>query len=71
MKIAAGWMIDRLGWRGRSLDGGRAAVHERQALVLVNRGAASGADVVALANAIRDDVAARFGIVLEAEPVLV
>jgi UDP-N-acetylmuramate dehydrogenase len=70
-KLAAGWMIDRLGWRGRALEGSRAAVHERQALVLVNRGAAGGGDVLALATAIRADVAARFGVDLEIEPVVV
>jgi UDP-N-acetylmuramate dehydrogenase len=67
VKLAAGWLIDRCGWKGRAL--GAAAVHERQALVLVNRGGASGADVLALANAIRADVRARFGVELEAEPV--
>lgn len=67
VKLAAGWLIDRCGWKGRSL--GAAAVHERQALVLVNRGGASGADVLALAHAIRRDVLERFGVELEAEPV--
>jgi UDP-N-acetylmuramate dehydrogenase len=67
VKLAAGWLIDRCGWKGRAL--GAAAVHERQALVLVNRGGASGADVLALADAIRRDVSARFGVELEAEPV--
>ena len=68
-KLAAGWLIDRCGWKGRSL--GRAGVYPRQALVLVNQGGASGADVLALANAIRADVRARFGVELEQEPVLV
>jgi UDP-N-acetylmuramate dehydrogenase len=62
-------MIDRCGWKGRAL--GAAGVHERQALVLVNRGGASGADVLALARAIQRDVQARFGVELEAEPVCV
>jgi UDP-N-acetylmuramate dehydrogenase len=48
---------------------GAAAVHERQALVLVNRGGASGAEVLALARAIQHDVRDRFGVELEAEPV--
>jgi UDP-N-acetylmuramate dehydrogenase len=48
---------------------GAAGVHERQALVLVNRGGASGAEVLALAGAIRRDVSARFGVELEVEPV--
>ena len=67
VKLAAGWLIDRCGWKGRAL--GAAAVHERQALVLVNRGGASGAEVLALAQAIQRDVLARFGVELEAEPV--
>ncbi len=72
-KLPAGWLVDRCGWRGASLPGGsgRAAVHERQALVLVNRGGATGAEVLALADAIRDGVAERFGVVLEPEPLVV
>ena len=67
MKLAAGWLIDQCGWKGRAM--GAAAVHERQALVLVNRGGASGAEVLALAQAIQRDVRERFGVELEAEPV--
>jgi UDP-N-acetylmuramate dehydrogenase len=66
-KLAAGWLIDRCGWKGRSIGG--AAVHDRQALVLVNRGGASGAQILELADAIKRDVHARFGVELEAEPV--
>lgn len=68
-KLAAGWLIDRCGWKGRNL--GPVGCFERQALVLVNRGGARGADVVRLARAIEADVAARFGVRLEPEPVFV
>jgi UDP-N-acetylmuramate dehydrogenase len=67
-KLAAGWLIEACGWKGRSL--GRAAVHDRQALVLVNRGGASGHEVMALAAAIQESVFDRFGIRLEPEPVV-
>lgn len=59
-KIPAGWMIDQCGWKGKSL--GKAGVHSRQALALVNRGGAEGKDIVALCDAIKRDVKDKFGI---------
>lgn len=65
IKIPAGWMIDQCGWKGRSL--GRAGVHDRQALVLVNRGGATGSEIVRLCEAIQRDVKAKFGIDIHPE----
>jgi UDP-N-acetylmuramate dehydrogenase len=60
VKVPAGWLIERTGWKGRSL--GNAAVHNRQALVLVNKGGATGREVSELAQHVCDDIFAKYGI---------
>ncbi|MCD8296309.1 MAG: UDP-N-acetylmuramate dehydrogenase [Prevotella sp.] len=64
-KIPAGWLIDQCGWKGKSL--GRAGVHSQQALVLVNRGEATGKDILKLCERIRSDVKKKFGIEISPE----
>ena len=64
-KIPAGWMIDKCGWKGKSL--GNAGVHDKQALVLVNRGGAKGKDIVHLCETIQRDVRKKFGIEIHPE----
>ena len=64
-KLAAGWLIDRAGMKGYTE--GRVGVHDRQALVLVNRGGATGAEVTALARKVQQRVNDMFGVELETE----
>lgn len=64
-KLAAGWLIDRCGWKGRRV--GPVGVHDRQALVLVNHGGATGAEVMELARAVQRDVRERFGVEIDTE----
>jgi UDP-N-acetylmuramate dehydrogenase len=66
VKLAAGWLIERAGWKG--FRDGDAGVHERQALVLVNHGRATGSQLLSLARRIQADIVAKFGVTLEIEP---
>jgi UDP-N-acetylmuramate dehydrogenase len=65
-KIPAGWLIEQTGWKGRRI--GAAGVHEHHALVIVNHGGATGADIWNVAQAVQADVKEKFGIRLEPEP---
>lgn len=67
-KLAAGWLIEACGWKGKSL--GQAGVYSQQSLILINHGNASGAQISTLAQAIQESVYGRFGIMLEPEPVI-
>lgn len=64
-KIPAGWLIEKAGWKGKSL--GNYGVHDRQALVLVNYGNASGMEIFELAQSIQHDIKSKFNIELQVE----
>jgi len=65
VKIPAGWLIEKAGWKGKVM--GNTGVHEKQALVLINRGNAKGSEVIQLANQIQESVKKQFRIDLEME----
>lgn len=69
VKVPAAWLIERCGWKGKTM--GPVAVHDRQALVLVNLGGAKGADVVKLSEAVRASVRGKFGIDIQPEVCLI
>lgn len=69
VKLAAGWLLERAGWKGKRQ--GAVGMHEQQSLVLINYAQANGADVLALATSIQRDIQKTFGIELEIEPALI
>ncbi len=68
-KLSAGWLIDRAGWKGRTL--GRAGVWPKQALILYNTGGCTGQEVLSLAQAIQDDIMNQFGVALIPEAIII
>ena len=68
VKLAAGWLIEQAGWKGKNL--GPVGMYEKQALVLVNRGGATVADVRRIMAAVQAAVRDKFGVALTVEPII-
>ena len=71
VKLAAGWLIEQAGWKGACSEDGHVGVYDKQALVLVNHGGGTGAQLMTFARAIADDVRGKFGVLIEPEPIVV
>ena len=65
VKLAAGWLIEKAGWKGRSV--GNSAVHDKQALVIINNGGATGKEIFELSKMVTKDVLRKFNLQLERE----